>query len=50
MGQQKMIRTQIYFTKKEYEFLLKDSKEKGLAMADIIRRIIDKYYDEKYGN
>lgn len=38
-----MIRTQICLTEKEKNALQKQSKEMGISMADLIRRIIDDY-------
>lgn len=42
-----MIRTQICLTKKEKEQLQKEAKEMGISMADLIRRILDKYLETK---
>jgi hypothetical protein len=44
-----MERTQIYLTKKEREYLKKIAKEEGLAMSEIIRRILDNYIEENNG-
>jgi hypothetical protein len=46
MNKDKMNRIQIYLTIKEHELLRKESEEKGLSMADIIRRIIDSYFEK----
>jgi len=43
-----MIRTQICLTKKEKEQLQKEAKEMGISMADLIRRILDKYLENKH--
>jgi hypothetical protein len=42
-----MIRTQICLTKIEKEKLQKESKEMGISMADLIRRILDNYLNTK---
>jgi Ribbon-helix-helix protein, copG family len=47
MKQNKMNRTQIYFTEKEHQLIKAEAEEKGLPMSDVIRRIIDEYYDKK---
>jgi hypothetical protein len=44
---EKMNRTQIYFTEKEHNKIKKESKEKGISMSDVIRRIVDKHFEEK---
>jgi hypothetical protein len=38
-----MIRTQIYITEKEQEFLRKEAEEMGISMAEVIRRILDEH-------
>jgi len=40
-------RTDINITEEEYELLQKEIDEKGLSMSDIIRRAIDKYFEDK---
>ena len=45
-----MERTQIYLTKKEREYLKRVAKEDGLAMSEIIRRILDNYIKENDSN
>lgn len=47
MYMEKMNRTQIYFTEKEHNKIKKESKEKGISMSDVIRRIVDKHFEEK---
>ena len=42
-----MNRTQIYFTKKEHDLLIQEAEKKGLSMSDVIRRIIDKHFEDK---
>jgi len=42
-----MIRTQICLTEKEKETLEKESKTIGISMAELIRRILDKYIEDK---
>jgi len=41
-----MIRTQIYLTKIEKIFFQKEAAKLGLAMADLIRRVLDEYIKE----
>jgi len=40
-----MIRTQICLTKKQKKYLDKQSKELGISMAELIRRILDEYVE-----
>jgi len=42
-----MIRTQIYITKREKNKLEIESNKTGISMAELIRRILDKYLFEK---
>ena len=44
-----MVRTQICLTKQEHEHFKVEAKRTGLSMAEIIRRILDKYMEEKNG-
>ena len=41
-----MIRTQICLTEKEKKALQKQSKEMGISMAELIRRVLDVYLKE----
>ena len=43
-------RTNINITEYEYEFIQKNSEEKGLSMSELIRRILDDYIEEQKGN
>jgi hypothetical protein len=43
-------RSQIYFTKQEKDFFKKEAKEKGISMAELIRRVLDNYIDKKQSN
>jgi len=40
-------RTNINITEAEYDFLQKESEEKGLSMSELIRRILDEYMEEQ---
>ena len=42
-----MERSQIYFTKKEKDFFKKEAREKGISMAELIRRVLDDYMEKK---
>jgi len=42
-------RTNLNITEVEYNFLQKDSEEKGLSMSELIRRILDEYIEEYKG-
>lgn len=42
-----MIRKQIYMTQRQDKELKKISKETGLSVADIIRRILDYYLENE---
>ena len=42
-----MKRTQIYFPNQMHSRLKKEAKDKGVAMAEIVRRIVDKHYEKK---
>lgn len=44
-----MRRTQIYLTKVQIERLEVDSKKTGISKSELIRRILDKYFDRKGG-
>lgn len=41
-----MRRTQIYFTEEEYKFLKKKAYEQNISMAEIIRRMVEKFIKE----
>lgn len=42
-----MERSQIYFTKQEKDFFKKEAKQKGISMAELIRRVLDSYMELK---
>jgi hypothetical protein len=43
----KMIRTQICLTENEKTRLEEESKQIGISMAELIRRILDRYLEKK---
>ncbi len=43
----KMIRTQIYFTKRQKQFFKKESKRLQTSQASLIRAALDSYIDQK---
>jgi len=45
-----MIRTQIYLTENEKEFFKKEAEKLGIAMADAIRRVLDKHIKKDNDN
>lgn len=45
-----MVKKLISFTEKEVDKLNKLSEETGLGMSEIIRRIIDEYFESKKVN
>ena len=42
-----MIRTQIYFTKRQKKFFKRESKRLQDTSASLIRRVLDQYIDQK---
>ena len=42
-----MIRTQIYFTKRQKQFFKKEAKKLEISAASLIRRVLDKYMGGK---
>ena len=42
-----MIRTQIYFTKRQKQFFKKESKRLQVTSASLIRRVLDQHIDQK---
>lgn len=42
-----MKRLNFYLTEVEIENIQKEAKSKDLSMSEIIRRILDKYYEEQ---
>jgi hypothetical protein len=47
MKKQNMVRTNLYFSQKQHEFLLKTSKEEGVSFAEIVRSVVQKMLDDK---
>jgi predicted CopG family antitoxin len=47
MAKKLLKRTNMNITEEEYNLLVKEVKEKGLSMSDIIRRALDKYFKDK---
>ena len=45
-----MIKKQVNFADRQYEILSAEAKNKGISFAEIIRRILDAYLDEKKSN
>jgi hypothetical protein len=43
----KMIRTQIYFTKRQKKFFKKEAKRLQTTQASLIRSVLDGYIDNK---
>ena len=43
----KLKRTNINITEDEHSYLLRDMDATGLSMSDIVRRALDKYFEEK---
>lgn len=43
----KMIRTQIYFTKRQKQFFKKEAKRLQTTQASLIRNVLDRYIDQK---
>jgi len=43
----KMIRTQIYFTKRQKRFFKKEAKRLQTTQASLIRNVLDRYIDHK---
>ena len=41
----KMIRTQIYFTKRQKKFFKKEARRLQTSQASLIRRVLDRYID-----
>ena len=46
MNKNNLVRTNLNITRLEHEFLLNKSKEKGLGMSELVRRILDEYIKE----
>ena len=44
-----MIRTQIYFTKRQKQFFKKEAKRLQTTQSSLIRNVLDKYIDQKSG-
>ena len=42
-----MIRTQIYFTKRQKKFFKKESKRLQETSASLVRRVLDQYIDQR---
>lgn len=42
-----MIRKQILLTKPLDDKVRQESQDKGISMSDVIRRILDRYYEQK---
>jgi len=42
-----MIRTQIYFTRRQKRFFEKEAKRLGTTQSSLIRNVLDKYIDNK---
>lgn len=42
-----MKRKDFYLTERQIAALEKEAKQKGITVAELIRRIIDEYYDAK---
>jgi len=45
-----MIKKQVTFSNREWEELSKEAKEKDISFAEVVRRILDAYLDEKKSN
>ena len=45
----KMIRTQIYFTKRQRSFFKKEAKRLQTTYSSLIRSVLDKHIDQKNG-
>ena len=45
-----MDRTQIYLTKEHKRLLKKERKDTGVNASEIIRRLLDKHFEELDGN
>jgi len=45
----KMIRTNLYLSKIQYETVFKMAKDKGITFSEMFRKIIDHYLEEKNG-
>jgi len=43
----KMIRTQIYFTKRQKRFFKKEAKRIQTSASSLIRQVLDQYLDQK---
>lgn len=43
----KMIRTQIYFTKRQKKFFKKEGKRLQTTQASLIRSVLDRYIDQR---
>ena len=43
----KMIRTQIYFTKRQKKFFKRESKRLQTSQSSLIRGVLDRYMDQK---
>ncbi len=42
-----MIRNQIYLTERQVKIIKREAKDSGISMAELIRRILDKYLDKE---
>ena len=47
MNKKNLKTTCINITEEEYSLLSKEVEEKGISMSDVIRRAIDKYFEDK---
>lgn len=47
MAKKNLKTTCINITEEEYKLLSREVEEKGLSMSDVIRRAIDKYFEDK---
>jgi len=45
-----MIRTQIFFTKRQKRFFKREAKKLQITTSSLIRRALDKYIEEKQKN
>ena len=44
---EEMIRTQIYFTKRQKQFFKKEGKRLQTTQSSLIRSVLDRYIDQK---
>lgn len=42
-----MHKTQIYLTEQQVEKIREEATEKGIRFSEMLRRIVDDYYEEK---